>query len=376
MPIVDIIIESKIRVSDRVKQVSSLFDVPLTDKCRLCWSGDVPIDGDDWQIGLIVGPSGSGKSTIARELFKEKYHVDFDWGDAAVIDDCSPNESIHAVAAAFSSVGFNTIPAWMRTFGQLSNGEKFRVDLARRLLEIPDLIVVDEFTSVVDRQVAKIGSHAVQKHIRKTNKKFVAISCHDDVIDWLQPDWVLSLPTMDFRRRLLRQRPTIPVEIRKVDRSYWSQFAPFHYLTADAHPAATFFCLFVDARPACIAVILHFPHPRRNDIKRVSRLVTLPDFQGLGLAFVLVEKLGAMFKDLGYELRTYPSHPTLARNFSKNILWQQTTELGTARIASRRTSTSVGGFGESLCAVFRYTGDKFGDPQKSRSTLQTEKRSA
>ena len=90
------------------------------------------------------------------------------------------------------AVGFNTIPAWLRPYGVLSNGEKFRVDLARRLLEGGDLIAVDEFTSVVDRQVAKIGSHAVQKWARGKGRQFVAATCHYDLEDWLQPDWVLS----------------------------------------------------------------------------------------------------------------------------------------------------------------------------------------
>jgi ABC-type ATPase with predicted acetyltransferase domain len=83
----------------------------------------------------------------------------------------------------------------MKPQAVLSNGERFRVDLARRLLELPDPIVVDEFTSVVDRQVAKIGAHAVQKFVRKHNRRFVAATCHYDVVEWLQPDWIFSLRT-------------------------------------------------------------------------------------------------------------------------------------------------------------------------------------
>lgn len=70
-----------------------------------------------------------------------------------------------------------------------------RVDLARALLE-NDFIVFDEFTSVVDRQVAQTASIALNKTIKKLNKQFIAVTCHYDILDWLQPDWVFDTNTM------------------------------------------------------------------------------------------------------------------------------------------------------------------------------------
>lgn len=54
-----------------------------------------------------------------------------------------------------------------------------------------ELIVFDEFTSVVDREIAKIASFAISKSIKRSNKQFVAVTCHYDVEDWLEPDRVL-----------------------------------------------------------------------------------------------------------------------------------------------------------------------------------------
>ena len=51
---------------------------------------------------------------------------------------------------------------------------------------------------MVDRQIAKIGSFATQKAIRKTDKKFIAVSCHFDIEEWLMPDWVFNTDTMTF----------------------------------------------------------------------------------------------------------------------------------------------------------------------------------
>jgi hypothetical protein len=140
--------------------------------------------------------------------------------------------------------------------------------------------MVDEFTSVIDRQVAKIGCHAVQKLIRKQQKQFVAVTCHYDVVEWLQPDWMLEPATMSFQWRSLQRRPALDVEIARVGHDAWKLFAPFHYLTADLHRAAACYVLFVEGVPASFAGVLHRPHPKVDDIKGVSRLVTLPDYQG------------------------------------------------------------------------------------------------
>lgn len=360
MPSVDVVIDHKPANTTRVRQVEAIFDVPMVERETLKWHGDVPIESRPWSVGLIVGPSGSGKSTVASKLFGESYHPVVSWSHRSVIDDVAPEMPVQAVAKAFSSVGFNTIPAWRRSHGMLSNGEKFRVDLARRLLELDSPIVVDEFSSVVDRQVAKIGSHAVQKYVRRTKKQFVAVTCHYDVEDWLQPDWVLEPATMDFRWRCLQRRPKLEIEICRVQYSTWDLFAPYHYLTAKLHKAARCFAVLVDDRPVAFTGIMHFPHPKTRNIRRSSRLVTLPDWQGLGLAFVLQDTLGAAYKALGYRMRRYPSHPTLARNIDKSPTWRLCHKPGIP-VPSSRTTRMGYMIKARPCGVFEYAGPAMQD---------------
>ena len=188
MPRIDCIVETEISTSVRARQICGMYDVPNNNRCKIEWNINAPIEDKEWNVGLIVGPSGSGKSTIARHLYPEQMAQELEWNGKSIIDDFAKDIDIEKIAEACSAVGFKTIPAWLRPFRVLSNGEQFRVTLARTLLESKDVAVVDEFTSVVDRQVAKIGSHAVQKYVRRNQKKFVAVSCHDDIIDWLQPD--------------------------------------------------------------------------------------------------------------------------------------------------------------------------------------------
>lgn len=81
----------------------------------------------------------------------------------------------------------------------LSNGEKMRADLAYTLLSATtdNPVVYDEFTSVVDRDVAYNLCVALHKHVKRTSGlRFIAVTCHSDILDWLQPDWVYSTDDM------------------------------------------------------------------------------------------------------------------------------------------------------------------------------------
>lgn len=139
----------------------------------------------DFNIGVIVGSSGSGKSTLLEEFGQETYPI-WDPNKAIVSHFDSPDDGINKLSA----VGLNTVPNWYKPYHVLSNGEQFRADLARK---IKDGAVIDEFTSVVDRNVAKAASVSLSKYIKKNNIKNVVIStCHEDILDWLEPDWVIN----------------------------------------------------------------------------------------------------------------------------------------------------------------------------------------
>ena len=278
--------------------------------------------------------------------------------DRSRVDDFDNHSSIESIAKCCSAVGFNTIPAWLRPYKVLSNGEQFRAQLARTLLEMDELAVMDEFTSVVDRQVAKIGCHAVQKYVRKNKKRFVAVSCHDDIVDWLQPDWVLRPDTQSFDWRSVQPRPQISVSIEPTDRSHWPTFSKFHYLTSSIHRNANFSLLKVNGIPAAIAGWMARPTNKaanapKTPLVSLMRVVTLPDYQGLGLAFVLMEFIGGVFRKIGINWHTYPAHASLIRSFHRNRNWEM--KKGTQMISQTTGEARSNG---RPCATFRYIGER------------------
>jgi len=192
---IKLIKKSKIPNTFKTQFVKNKFDI---DKEEIVETFELEFDfPKDWKIGVIVGNSGTGKSTIAKELFKlDKY----EYGNGAIVDEIVTKESVDVITQVFNRVGFSSPPSWLKPYSVLSNGEKMRVDLAQSVLNDKKQICFDEFTSVVDRNVAKMASFCIQKYIRKSDKQFVAVACHFDILEWLEPDWIIDTNTMSFHQ--------------------------------------------------------------------------------------------------------------------------------------------------------------------------------
>jgi len=175
----------------------TLHDVKLEKRFK----GKLPLENIKWQIGAIVGRSGTGKTTIAKQLFPINYIKNLEYTHASILDDFPESLGTKEVTKALCSVGFASPPDWLKNYSCLSQGEKMRVDIARALCLQQKLVVFDEFTSVVDREIAKIASYAIAKAIRRTDKQFIAVTCHYDILDWLEPDWVFCTDDMSFSKK-------------------------------------------------------------------------------------------------------------------------------------------------------------------------------
>jgi ABC-type polar amino acid transport system ATPase subunit/GNAT superfamily N-acetyltransferase len=322
MPTFDIIKETKPLKTFRVASVLGKFDLQSENVLeRFQGSIDMP---KNWKVGLIVGKSGTGKTTIARQLFPDNYITSYDYKDESVLDDMPKQCSVEEITSAFNSVGFSSPPSWLKPYSVLSNGQKMRVDLARAILENKKLFVFDEFTSVVDRSVAQIGSYAMQKAIRKSDKQFIAVTCHYDVKDWLLPDWIFNTDTMTYQELdgQKKNRPSIKFEVYNTsDKTIWKMFAKHHYLSHTHNNAASVYVAIINDEIAGFISILHFPHPKSKNIKKVHRLVVLPDYQGIGVGILLLNKVGQYYKNQGQRYIIMTSAPSLIYALKNSNEW-------------------------------------------------------
>jgi len=357
--------------SYRAARVKSLFNVE--SGCNVDISADLPIEDSPWKIGVIVGPSGSGKTTLGKAL--GRLHAPRWPKDAPVIDAIDPMGSFDEVAGALSAVGLGTVPAWLRPFSALSNGEQFRANLARLICEAPGLAVVDEFSSVIDRQIARIGAGAFAKAWRRTSGQAVLLSCHYDILDWVQPDWVYDTGTREFHRGWLRPRPSFELEIREAKQRDYALFEPHHYLKLPPMVASTNYVGWVNGEP-----VAHIAFSTRPGLieARACRLVVMPEWQGAGVGMRFLNALCEMWRAgsnrYGRPLRTlfHTSHPGLAAALRRDKRWTQVSAslVGGNYARSRqslvesnrrlgRHSGNGSGFGGHFRAVqgFRYLGE-------------------
>lgn len=357
--------------SYRANRVKSLFNAESGANFAL--DAELPIDDGDWRIGVIVGPSGSGKTSLGARLGRI---YDPRWPkDAPIIDAIAPEGDFNAVTGALSAVGLGSVPAWLRPYPVLSNGERFRAMLARLVCEAPPFAVVDEFSSVVDRQIARVGAGAFAKAWRRTGGRAVLLSCHYDILDWLQPDWVFDTATGHFERGLLRRRPRMELQINETDWRYWPLFEPHHYLKLPRMIAASCYVGTIDGEP-----VAHVAVSTRPGLieARACRLVVMPEWQGAGVGMRFLNAVCATWlrgeNRYRKPLRTlfHTSHPGLAAALRRDPAWTQVSaqlygqHKGRSAASVQRSALKNGtkppgatGYGGHFRAVqgFRYLGE-------------------
>ena len=319
-------IETPVRLTDRVTSVRTMFDLPLVDKTTREWDVNIPDDDVPWNVGLFVGPSGSGKTRLAREFFPDAFAENYSWPhDASVMDGFDPSITTEDVTKLLSAVGFASPPSWLQPFHTLSNGEQFRANLARAIVDPRDVVVIDEFTSVVDRTVAQIGSAAFARSVRARNRKVILLSCHYDVIDWLQPDWIYRVDSNEFERRSLQRRPPVEIEVHQCSRKLWEVFGKHHYLTNKLPGGSHCMVGLVGGRPAVFVANQFFPASGDmvSGIRNIARVVALPDFQGIGLGNAMNEFCASLWAAQGWRVHIVLAHPQLYGHMIKrNDLWK------------------------------------------------------
>lgn len=180
-------------IQDREKTVT---EIPLPSKDDM----DEIMNDKDFNIFLICGRSGSGKSTILRYVADKDINMPSYDNEKCVISQF-PSLTEEQACDLLSGVGLSSVPIWLRKPNQLSNGEKARLDVCKSIYDASEngenIVFIDEFTSVVNRDAAKSMSFALQRYARQNGMRLVIASCHFDIIDWLQPDYIFNLNHRD-----------------------------------------------------------------------------------------------------------------------------------------------------------------------------------
>jgi ABC-type lipoprotein export system ATPase subunit len=279
----------------------------------------LPQDG----IVLIVGTSGSGKSTILRSMGDLRQPT-VDNSRTTIENFSTPERGEELLLAC----GLRSIPTWFRSPATLSNGEYHRFEMALSLDQ--GLTTVDEFTSVVDRDTAKSLALSIRKfYDRRGNTEPLYIaSCHRDIIDWLDPDWVYDtdLQVLDNRRSPFRlgTRPQLALTIRSTGPDYWQYFSKYHYLDTSMSRSVHCYVLLLGDKPIGFHAAIHSTNRDIHSYWRGHRTVILPEFQGMGIGTAFSDAIAEMYVSKGMRYFSKTAHPSFGEHREKSDLWRPT----------------------------------------------------
>ncbi|HWL92301.1 MAG TPA: hypothetical protein VNT79_02100 [Phycisphaerae bacterium] len=303
-------------------------------KREICWNYGIPpreapyavasnlcLTLQPGKIILLRGPSGSGKSSILEAVADRStgaVWVGRNRGasNRAVVDLVAPGRPLATAMEILTVCGLGEPRLWVRQFRDLSDGERFRASLASAVGEALNasprpVILCDEFTAILHRRLARALAHNLRKLISRHRLSLIAATAHDDVVDDLQPDQIVSLKgpgeevTLSPRRPV--QRPASLTSRVKIEmgcvRDYHA-FGPMHYRHRDnlGFVDRVFLLRETATRdPLGILVFAHAPielslrnlatrgrfvrNVRRlnRELRILRRLVMHPDVRGCGL---------------------------------------------------------------------------------------------
>ena len=147
------------------------------------------------KLTVIAGGSGTGKTTLLRNWFNIE-DVTFNISDDKSIFEHlvkeDTDEEFTRVSKLLFDVGLASVPVWKSPYSKISNGEKLRFEIAYKLNSDEDIIFIDEFTSMLDRQTAKNLCNNLNNLQEQYDKQIVLATAHFDILDWLKVDQVVD----------------------------------------------------------------------------------------------------------------------------------------------------------------------------------------
>eukprot|EP00434_Breviolum_minutum_P016622 symbB.v1.2.014654.t1/scaffold1077.1/size139779/1 len=281
---------STVTMTSRTAEASEAFDLEfngtVNQVVQVLQPRHLP---DSWSIGAFCGPSGSGKSVNMRNLGCE---VVIQWRHGTPIHEQADSALLDIVLLPLA--------AQQRCYDDLSTGQKMQADLARQLAA-GGRILVDEFTSVLDRTLAAALCISVESYVRRMNLQLIVATVHLDILQQLQPDWYFrsdSAQLMTFSKGTC-DRPAVPAPCmdyfrppvrsftvsqlggaKRTKEVFQAHFAQHHYLKQGL--PAMWGLIVRDESGTAVAfhAVAWFTGCKAP---REARVVVLPEYQGMGL---------------------------------------------------------------------------------------------
>lgn len=313
------------KISDRTVAVGDAFGIGIDDEKTFQVYDNVQVELHKEDIVYITGDSGSGKSLLLKDLATQ-INNNPEFGAIAAEPSPDPDETIieglgsdvNEAVTYLSYAGLNEAFIFLRKYGQLSDGQKYRYRIAKMLASPNNILVFDEFLATLDRVSAKVVAYTLQKACRKMGKTIIVATTHDDLIEDLNPTVYVKklfghrveINRTPFTKQSFSLDQEIVIEegsredLKMIEEFHYkgeAKFIALHIYRARHRDSIVGVIVYVSPHVALKARGLTLPFYREvsdrserlrmvnQSIERIARVIILPKWRGTGLAVRLVK---------------------------------------------------------------------------------------
>jgi len=308
--------ETSTKITPRSIAVAEAFGLGIDAQRRFVVLDNAELKMGPTDIVYITGDSGSGKSVLLRALLQDLGEEAVNMADVHVDPEKPLIETIGATVQEslelLSRVGLNDAFLFLRTYDQLSDGQKYRYRIAKMVEGGKQWWFMDEFCATLDRDTAKIVAFNLQKLARASGKAAVVATTHSDLFEDLKPSVHVHKRfgkeiTVSYYPNELAVECSLAKEMRIEPGVLddWRKLSGFHYRSHNAGASREIYCL-KRGYELCGVVVYCYPPVncagRRlvlplMDVKTlnkrlsiISRVVVHPKYRTVGLGAKLIRE--------------------------------------------------------------------------------------
>ncbi|HFP9309430.1 TPA: P-loop NTPase fold protein [Raoultella ornithinolytica] len=191
--VINVAFNTRVNKTTRTLEIAESFGLGLDEKAWTLYDNlQLKIDSGD--VVYVTGQSGSGKSVILREIQRL---MEEEGKNVASIDDFSFDNEKNVIdqlgkttadaLGLLSMAGLNDAYLFVRKPSEMSDGQKYRLKIAKLIESGADVWVADEFGAVLDRVTAQVVASNFQRAARKVGATVIVATTHEDLINALRP---------------------------------------------------------------------------------------------------------------------------------------------------------------------------------------------